>query len=165
MEIVKRTTNGGLVRWDPFREMREMERSFSGTIGELFDGRTFPALWGETGEKGTWTPSIEVLEKGDRYLVRAELPGLKKEEIDVSVLENTLTVSGERKEEKETKKEDYLYREHYYGSFHRTVPLPEGIDTGKIEATYENGILEVSVPKGGETRVKKVKVVEKGGEK
>jgi HSP20 family protein len=165
MAMVRRTPERGLVRWDPFSEMREFERRFHGTLGDLFDWRAFPTLWSRTLEEGARSPSIEVVDKGDKYLVRAELPGMKKEDIDVSIADSSLTISGERKQDKEVKEEDYLYREHYYGSFHRTLPLPEGVDSKKIEASYENGILEVTMPKGEETKIKKVKVGSKGEKK
>jgi HSP20 family protein len=163
--MVRRTPERGLVRWDPFREMRDLERRFHGTLGDLFELPTFTALWNRTWEEGVWAPSLEVVDKGGKYLVRAELPGLKTEDIDVSVADNTLTITGERKEDKEVKREDYLYREHHYGSFHRTLPLPEGVDPDKVAAHYEKGILEVTMPKGEETKAKKVKVVSKDEKK
>jgi len=93
------------------------------------------------------SPSIEVVEKKDKYLVKAELPGMKKEDVDISVSDNVITVRGERRESFDVKEEDVQYNEITYGTFSRSFTLLTKVDADKISATYENGILEVTLPK------------------
>jgi HSP20 family protein len=99
-----------------------------------------------------------VFEKDNKLVVKAEIPGMKEEDIDVSVVGDTLTIKGERKAETEVKDEDYYRCERSYGSFFRSIPLPSAVDANKIEASYENGVLEVTLPKTAAAKRKKVKV-------
>ena len=145
----------GLVPWRPLREMEALERRF----GDIFDWPAMPALWRHfSGREGGWVPSIEVYEKEGGFVVKAELPGMKEEDIEVSVSDGTLTLKGERKAESEVKEEDYYCCERSYGSFLRSVALPSTVDAEKIGATYEDGVLEVSLPKVAEVKPKKVSV-------
>ena len=112
-----------------------------------------------------WTPAVEVFDKDDRLVVKAEIPGMKEEDIDVSVEDNTLTIRGERKAETEVKEEDYYCCERSYGTFFRSMSLPSKVDAEKIEANYEDGVLEVTLPKASEVQSKKVKVSAKKKEK
>lgn len=109
-------------------------------------------------EERGWAPAIEVFDKEDKYVVKAELPGMKEEDIDVSVVGDTLTIKGERKAETEVKEEDYYCCERSYGSFFRSIALPPNVDTKKIEASFEDGVLEVSLPKAPEVKPKKIAV-------
>lgn len=93
-----------------------------------------------------WAPHIEVKEHDGRLLVRADLPGLTKDDIKVEMTDDTLTIQGERKEEKKEEREGYSYSECSYGRFYRTIPLPEGVDTSKVTAEFQNGVLEVGIP-------------------
>ena len=106
-------------------------------------------------------PPIEMFEKEDKFIVKAELPGMKKEEIDISVVGDTLTIKGERRAETETKEEDYYCCERSYGSFVRSITLPTAVDTKKVAATYEDGVLEISLPKAAEAKPKKVEITVK----
>jgi HSP20 family protein len=106
-------------------------------------------------------PAVEMLEKADKFVVKAELPGMKKEEIDISVSDNNLTIKGERKTEKETKEDDYYCCERSYGSFYRSISLPANIYTGKVSASLDDGVLEIVMPKVAETKAKKVSVAAK----
>jgi len=103
-------------------------------------------------------PAIDIYEKEDKYIVKAELPGMKEEDIDVSVVGDTLTIKGERKTEEEVKDEDYYRCERAYGSFMRSISLPSEVEADKIEAKYEDGVLEVSLPKAAEVKPKRVTV-------
>jgi HSP20 family protein len=152
----------GMVPWRPFREMEDMERRFEDLFGRQF----LPAVWRRIPvmEMG-WAPALEVFEKKDKFVVKAELPGMKEEDIDVSVVGDTLTIRGERKAESEVKEEDYYLCEHSYGSFSRSIALPSSVDAKKIEASYEEGVLEVSLPKAPEVKAKKVTVSAKKKEK
>jgi HSP20 family protein len=142
-------------RWRPFRELEEMERRME----ELSRWPFAPLGWRRRPavERG-WTPPIEMFEKEDEFIVKVELPGMKREEIDISVVGDTLTIKGERKAETEVKEEEYYCCERCYGSFLRSITLPAAVDTKNIEAVYENGILEVSLPKAPEVKPKKVEI-------
>lgn len=137
---------------NPFRMMRrftkDMERLFND-----FDGFRIPALFdSETWPFSTeipemeWMPRVEVLRDKEQFTVRADLPGVSKDNIKVEFLNNQLTISGERKEEKEEKREGFYRSERRYGKFYRQLPLPEGALTDKAEATFNNGVLEVTMP-------------------
>jgi HSP20 family protein len=152
----------GLIPWRPFRELEEMERRFEDILGRPF----LPTVWRRIPmvEMG-WAPAIEVFEKEDKFVVKAELPGMKEEDIDISVVGDALTIKGERKAESEVKEEDYYCCERSYGSFSRSIAVPSDVDAKKIEASYEDGVLEVSLPKAPEVKPKKVAVSAKKKEK
>ena len=109
-------------------------------------------------EEMGWAPAIEVLEKEDKFVVRAELPGMKEEDINVSVIGDTLTITGERKAETEVEEENYYCCERSYGSFLRSIAIPSHVKADKIKANYEDGLLEISLPKAPEVKPKKVSV-------
>lgn len=133
------------IRWDPIKEItslrREMDDLFRRSLG-------FSGLEDETAlEGGQWmVPAVDTFMEGDTFNIKAELPGVSKDDIDVSVEGNILTLKGERKEEKETKEKDYRLQETRYGSFLRRFTLPEGANTDDIHASYDNGILKISLP-------------------
>ena len=135
----------------PFSFMRrfatDMERLF-----EEFEGFRFPSLFGREFfpftrelEHVGWVPEIEVLRKNGDFIVRADLPGLKKENVKVEITENVLTLSGERKEQKEEKREGYYRSERSYGTFYRQIPLPEGTKTDTAKAEFKDGVLEITM--------------------
>ncbi len=148
--------------WRMFHEMEEAGRRFD----SIFDDAFLPAIWRRfpTMERD-WTPAIEVLEKEDRYIVKAELPGIKKEDVEVSLHEDILTLKGEKKVETEGTEDDYRWTERSYGSFYRTVMVPAKVDSEKIEARYEDGVLEIDLPKVPEIKPKKITVTTKGEKK
>lgn len=145
-------------RWRPWEEFREMERWMDELMRRpLFGWR--PLMWRRAPTEAIgWVPNVEMYEKEDKFVVRAELPGMKREEIDVSVVGNTLTISGERKAETEIKEEDYYRCELCYGKFSRSLNLPAAVDAAKVDATYENGILEITLPKVEAAKPKKIAV-------
>jgi HSP20 family protein len=124
----------------PFALMRRfaenMEHAFPGNWDSGF-GRE---------QIGMWSPAIEVSERGDRLVVRAELPGLTKEDVKVETLDNQLLIQGERRQEHEEQEGGYRRSERRYGSFYRAVPLPEGAQTEQARAEFKDGVLEISVP-------------------
>ena len=111
-------------------------------------------IWFELGS----TPALDYAIKGDKLVIRAELPGVEPDKVDISVTGNLLTIRGERKEEKEVKEEDYCIHEIGTGVFERTLTLPEGVDSDKIKASYKNGILQVTMPAAEIKKGKKVQV-------
>jgi len=147
----------GMTPWRPFRELEDVERRFD----EVFGRPALPSLWWRSPEEINWVPALDVFEKDNKLVVKAEIPGMKEEDIDVSVVDNTLTIKGEKRTETEVKDEDYYRCERSYGSFFRSVPLPSAVDANKIEANYEDGVLEVTLPKTAAAKRKKVKVAAK----
>jgi HSP20 family protein len=148
----------GLIPWRPFRELEEMERRFEDILGRPF----IPAAWRRLPvEERGWAPAIDVFEREDKFVVKAELPGMSQEDIDVSVVGDTLTIKGEKKTESEVKEEDYYCCERSCGGFLRSIALPASVDARKIEASYEDGVLEVALPKAPEIKPKKVPIAVK----
>jgi len=105
-----------------------------------------------------WWPALDVAERDESVIVKAELPGMTREDIDVSVEGNVLIISGEKKELEEDKKEDFYHVERRYGTFRRTITLPSDVDPSKIEATYRDGILTVELPKTEEAKPRQIEV-------
>jgi len=138
--------------WDPFRMLSQMQRE----MNRLFEG--FGGRMLEPASMREWYPPLDVAETKDEMVVRAEIPGMKPSDINVSIADNTLLIEGERKQEEETKGENYYRRERMYGAFRRAVPLPTGIQADQIKASYRDGILEVRLPKPEEAKAKQVKV-------
>lgn len=148
----------GLRRWDPAaaspfefmeRMSEEMDRWFDRVSRDIgFPRRSWfsRGLFGTAASPGAWTPRVEAFQKGDRFIVRAELPGLKKDDVQVELAENALTIRGERREEHEEEQEGFYHSEREYGQFYRTVPLPEGVIGDSAQATFKDGVLEVSMP-------------------
>lgn len=122
------------------------------------------AWWRVPTEELGWMPALEIYEKEDKFVLRAEVPGMTKDDVDISVLGDTLTIKGERKTESEVKDEDYHRCEMCYGKFSRAVTLPSAVQAGKVAATYDNGILEITLPKAAEAKPKKVEVKVKEAE-
>jgi len=152
----------GITPWRPFRELEALERRFD----DIFGRPSLPSIWRRIPmEERGWAPAIEVFEKEDKFVVKAEIPGMKEEDIDISVVGDTLTIKGEKKAEAEVKEEDYYCCERSYGSFYRSIALPSDVEANKIEANYEDGVLEVSLPKAPEVKPKKVAVSAKKKEK
>ncbi len=134
-------------------ELREemdklFERTFSRRVPER---RAVPVVRG-------WAPAVDMFERANEVVVRIEVPGMSKEEIDISVMENTLTIFGERKAEEEIKDDDYYCCERFYGKFRRDIMLPQGVDTENIRASCKSGILEVVLPKKQKAKPQKIEV-------
>ena len=148
MELARKTPE----TVNPFQMMRrftkDMERLFEDFQGfdfPKFFKTDFPPFRTEF-DKVEWAPQIEVLQNNGQFTVRADLPGLTKEDVKVEVTDDLLTLSGERKEEKEEKREGFYRSERSYGSFYRAIPLPEGAKTENAAATFQNGVLEITIP-------------------
>ena len=148
MEVALKTPETG----NPFQLMRRftqnMERLF-----EDFGGFSFPNFFSTDFapfrmelDKGEWMPQIEVIQNNGQFTVRADLPGLTKDDVKVEITDDFLTLSGERKEEKEEKREGFYRSERSYGSFYRQIALPQGAQTENAAATFVNGVLEITIP-------------------
>lgn len=110
-----------------------------------------------------WSPRIDILERNGQFMVRADLPGLAKDDIQIELADDLLSIRGERKLEKTERREGYTYNECSYGSFYRAIPLPEGADASKAKAEFRNGVLEVSMPapQQPETKARRLEIQEK----
>ncbi|MEW6189756.1 MAG: Hsp20/alpha crystallin family protein [Actinomycetota bacterium] len=140
-----------IIRWDPFRDFLALQNE----IGRLFE-RTFGLE--ERPRLGRWVPAIDMYETDDKLVIKAELPGLKAEDVEIHVDEDSLTIKGERKFSEEVKEENYYRIERRYGAFERVIPLPTKIKTTDVGATFKDGVLEVTLPKIEVARPKRVKV-------
>ena len=139
----------------PFRELEEMER----LLETPFAGWPFRYRWRRLpSEEVSWSPALDIYEKEDSFTVRAELPGVNMEDIDISVTGDTLTIKGERKPPAGVKDEEYQCCEVCYGSFSRSISMPTAVDPDKIEATYGDGILQLHFLKAKEVKPTKITV-------
>ncbi len=129
----------------PFRDFWDLQDQMKRTLEDMFGGLLRrPESLPQT-QLTEWAPAVDVLSEDGDLLIRAELPGLKQENVDITLQNNVLTISGERKAEREEERGGYYVRERRYGSFRRSMTLPEGTDESKISARFENGVLEVRV--------------------
>jgi HSP20 family protein len=119
--------------------------------------RGWPWTPGEAETLG-WAPAIDVVDRKDEVVLRADLPGMIQKDVELTVQNGNLTISGERKEEKEEKEENYYCCERSYGSFSRSLAVPAGVDASKINATFKNGVLEVHLPKTKQAEGKKIDI-------
>jgi HSP20 family protein len=148
-----------LTTWKPFREMapvRDFEKMRKET--DRFWDSFVPAALKRTDDSGEWLPSLDVSETKNEIVVKAEVPGMDPKDIDISLSNGTLTIKGEKKQEREKEEEDYHLVERSYGSFMRSIMLPTEVKQDKINASYKNGVLKVVLPKSEETKKKEVKI-------
>src|SRR5882724_5125497 len=143
-------------RWDPFKEMEEMNRRMTSIFGlsplRRGDGQE------ETMTVSEWSPLVDITEDDKEYLIKAELPEVKKEDVKVAVENGVLTVSGERKSEKEEKNKKFHRIERAYGSFERSFIVPDDADADKVIAEFKEGVLRVHLPKSEKAKPKQIEV-------
>lgn len=132
------------LKWDPWRNLSFLQDRINRMFWEAF-----PETRGEDDEVslGTWFPAVDIHENDETIVLQAELPGLKKEDIDIEIKENILTLKGERKDTKEIKEQNYSRQERRLGKFYRSFTLPAVINAEKVMASYKAGVLEVTIPK------------------
>ena len=144
-----------IVRWDPFQDLislqERMNRLFEQTLDRSRGER-------EGMVAGTWAPAVDIYETPDSIVLQAELPGLSKDDIDIQVRDNVLTLKGERRSEKEVKEGNYLRVERAYGGFQRAFTLPAAVQADKVRAVFRDGVLDVSIPKAEEAKSKQIKI-------
>ncbi len=140
-----------LTKWEPFSDLvslrDDMDRFFETFFGQHPEGR-----------EGFWTPIVDIEESNGNILVKAEIPGMEKDEIKVSVRDNMLTISGERKQEIETKDKTFHRIERSYGKFSRTITLPSEVNADKVKAAYKDGVLNIILPKPESVKPKQIEV-------
>jgi HSP20 family protein len=150
-----------LTRWEPFREFATLQDRVNRVFRESYSSGPDESL-----TTSTFAPAVDVYEDEHRVSLKIEVPGIDEKDIDVRVENNTLTVHGERKIEKEEKEENYRRVERQYGSFTRTFTLPTTVDTENVSANYDKGVLKITLPKKAEAKPKQIKVnVGAGSEK
>ncbi len=136
-----------LTEWRPFSDFAELRHRLDQAFRDLSDG-----------VQHTWSPSVDLIRRDDALVLRADIPGIKPDDVKIEVEDNVLTVSGEHREETEEKEEHYMRRERRYGSFSRSMALPEGVTADDIGATTEDGVLEVTIPAPKAAEKQKVEV-------
>ena len=147
--------------WRPFMDLTRWERDMDRMMDD-FLGRRFrpwwPDRWLRSDELEIRAPVIDLYEEKEDIVVKAELPGMTKENIEVNLTDHTLTIKGEKKKEEEIKEENYFRAERSYGSFRRALELPKDVHGDKVKASFKNGILEVRLPKTEQAKTKEMKV-------
>lgn len=144
-----------LIRWNPLKEMVSLRER----MNRLFDDSLFRSdRRNDETEMGVWLPAVDVFEKENQLVIKAELPGMNKKDISLDFKDGVLTLSGVRKSENEVKEDDFYRREMSYGKFIRSFNLPADSDTEKIKAEFENGLLTIEVPKPERHQPKQIKV-------
>lgn len=144
-----------IVKWDPFRELEEM----SDRLNRMF---ARPAAWQSQGREvmtvADWTPTVDISETESEYVIKAELPEIKKEEVKVTVEDGVLTITGERKQEQEERGKKFHRVERSYGRFVRSFTLPDSVDEAKVKAEYVDGMLNLHLPKSEKAKPKQIEV-------
>ena len=144
-----------MTRWNPFKELEEMEQRLSTYLGR-------PAARTETGQEAMtvaeWSPLVDITEDDKEYLIKADLPDVKKEDVKLTVQDDVMSISGERKYEKEAKGKKYHRVERTYGSFLRSFTVPDDADGNKVSAEFKEGVLNVHLPKSEKAKPKSIEV-------
>ena len=152
-----------LVRWDPVREIDSLQGEMNRLFSTFFDSPTNRGGNGGAGAR-RWIPAMDLIETGEHFVLKADLPGMTQDDVNIEVENNVLTISGERKTEHEEKHEGYYRLERATGAFSRSLTLPEGIDAEAVSATFDNGVLEVRIPKPAQAQPRKVQIGVGGAE-
>jgi HSP20 family protein len=150
-----------LIRWEPVRELNTIQNEMNRLFNTFFEPGG--AQGGPPAASRRWLPAMDLVESGDEFVLRADLPGLSEDDVNIELEDNVLTISGERKSEHEERKEGYYRLERASGSFSRSLTLPEGVDPEKVRASFDRGVLEVRIPKPEERKPRKVTISAGGG--
>jgi HSP20 family protein len=148
-----------IVRWEPLRELGSLQNEMNRLFNTVFDAPG-PA---NGGTMRRWMPAMDLVETDEHFVLRADLPGMSEDDIKLEFEDGTLTVSGERRAEHETKNEGYYRVERAFGAFSRSLTLPEGIDAEAVSASFDRGVLEVRIPKPEERKPRRIEIG--GGQK
>src|SRR4051794_25746243 len=159
------TDQGGgvvtIVRWEPLRELSSLQTEMNRLFNTVFDAPSAAA--GNGGQTRRWVPAMDLLETADHFVLRADLPGMRQEDVAIELEDNVLTISGERKAEHEDRQEGYYRVERAFGGFSRSLTLPRGIDASAVTADFNDGVLEVRIPKPEERKPHKISIGVGGG--
>ena len=138
--------------WRPLRELSNLRREMEDLWGNLAGEREFLPM------KGEWMPAVDVSETKDSLVVKAEIPGMERKDIDISLSGDLLVIKGEKKQKIEEKKESFHRIETRYGAFSRSIRVPVSVDSNKIEASYDKGVLKITLPKKEEIKAKQIEI-------
>ena len=145
-----------LVRWEPMRELNALQGEMNRLFSSFFDE-------GNGGvERRRWAPAVDLLERDDSLVLKADLPGLTEDDVQIEVRDNVLTIAGERKTEEEDKQNGYFRVERSFGRFSRSLHLPEGVDADRIAASFDKGVLEVTIPKPEQRKPRRIEIAGSG---
>ena len=144
-----------IVRWEPLREFSTLQNEMNRLFNTVFDA---PSAGNGGSTLRRWMPAMDLVETADHFVLRADLPGLAEDDVKIEFEDGTLTVSGERKAEHETSEEGYYRVERAFGSFSRSLTLPQGIDPEAVSAHFDRGVLEVRIPKPEERKPRRVAI-------
>jgi HSP20 family protein len=150
-----------LVRWDPARELDTLQGEMNRLFSSFFDT---PRTGGNGTPARRWIPAMDLVETEDHFVLKADLPGVAESDVSIELESNVLTLSGERKTEHDAKKDGYYRLERPTGTFSRALTLPEGVDSGAVSASFDNGVLEVRIPKPAEAKPRRVQISVGGAE-
>ena len=144
-----------IVRWEPLREFSTLQNEMNRLFNTVFDA---PSAGNGGSTLRRWMPAMDLVETGDHFVLRADLPGLSEDDVKIEFEDGTLTVSGERKAEHESKAEGYYRVERAFGSFSRSLTLPQGIDPEAVAAHFDRGVLEVRIPKPEARKPRRIEI-------
>jgi HSP20 family protein len=147
-----------IVRWEPLREFSTLQNEMNRLFDTVFD--TPPSNGGGGGPMRRWMPAMDLVESGDHFVLRADLPGVSEEDVKIELEDTTLTISGERTAQHESRDEGYYRLERAFGEFSRTLQLPKGIDPEAVSASFDRGVLEVRIPKPEERKPRRIEIGE-----
>jgi len=142
-------------KWEPFKDLISIQERMNQLFDDTFSSRPHGA---EEFSKGSWSPPVDIYETASNVVLKAEIPGMSQEDIDIKIEDNTMVLKGERKFEKESSDETYYRIERSYGTFVRSFTLPNSVDQGGVRASYELGVLKIVMPKKEEKKPKSIKV-------
>ena len=143
-----------IVRWEPLREFSTLQNEMNRLFNTVFDA---PA-GGNAAPLRRWMPAMDLVETEDHFVLRADLPGMSEDDVHIELEDNTLTVSGERKSEHEEKREGFYRSERAFGSFSRSLTLPQGVDPESVTASFDKGVLEVRIPKPEQRKPRRIEI-------
>jgi len=144
-----------LIRWEPVRELNTIQNEMNRLFNTFFESPP-PGHNGPTARR--WIPAMDLVETDDDFVLRADLPGMAEEDVNIELEDNILTISGERKAEHEERKEGYYRVERTSGAFSRSLTLPEGVDPEGVRASFDRGVLEIRIPKPEQRKPRKVSI-------
>src|SRR3954464_14212231 len=144
-----------IVRWEPLRELTTLQNEMNRLFGSVMDT---PPQQSNGGTLRRWMPAMDLVETGDHFVLRADLPGMSESDVNIEVEDRVLTISGERKAEQTENKDGYHRVERAFGAFSRSLTLPEGVDAESVSASFDRGVLEVHIPKPEERKPRKISI-------
>lgn len=144
-----------IIRWDPARELDSLQGEMNRLLSSFFDT---PGRTGDGAAARRWIPAMDLVETGNDFVLKADLPGIAEDDVSIELENNVLTISGERKAEHEDQHEGYYRLERATGSFVRSLTLPEGVNPETVKANFDKGVLEVRIPKPEQTKPRRVQI-------